>query len=35
MRNLISIINTQHSIAIVGNTFDKNTVVKGVIYIDT
>jgi hypothetical protein len=33
MRNLITIENTPYNIIIVGNKFEYNTVVKGLIYI--
>ena len=35
MRNLISIINGSQEIVIVGNTFYNNSVVKGLIYIES
>ena len=35
MKPLISIINTPYQITITDNTFDKNTVVKGLVYIES
>lgn len=35
MRNLISIINTPHIIIIESNNFTSNSVVKGIIYIQS